>query len=60
MKKIIALPLVLMLTATPVLAGGAGTAVMEPAVIAAEASSSGAADHAVFLLMNVLIALAIQ
>jgi hypothetical protein len=60
MKKIIAFPLVLMLTAAPALAGSAGSAAMEPAVIAAEATSSGGADYAVFLLMSVLIALGIQ
>ncbi|MGH1355878.1 MAG: hypothetical protein ACRBBS_12455 [Thalassovita sp.] len=60
MKKLIALPLVSLLSAAPAIAGSAGGAAMEPAVIAAEAASSGGADHAIFLLMTVLIALGIQ
>lgn len=60
MKKLFVLPLVLMLTAAPAIAGGKGAAAMEPVIVAAEAASSGGADYAVLVLMSVLIAVGIQ
>jgi predicted S18 family serine protease len=58
MKKLAALPLILLLTAAPAVAGSADKGKMDPEVIAADASSSASTDHAVFYLMNVLILLA--
>ncbi len=59
MKKLIALPLVLALTAAPAFAGGTAPA-MEPAVIAAEAASSGGIDYALIYLLEILIVAALH
>ncbi|WP_420568874.1 hypothetical protein [Thalassovita sp.] len=60
MKKFAALPLILMLSAAPAVAGSADKGKMDPQVIAADASSSASTDHAIFYLMNALILLAIK
>ncbi|WP_319825290.1 hypothetical protein [Thalassovita sp.] len=59
MKKLIAMPLVLALTAAPVFAGSA-TPVMEPAVIAADTASSGGMDYALIYLLEILVVAALH